>query len=111
MSDPISDAVTGAKIPVGHVVANIFTWVQDNFWPAFDALEAVLSHVVDGLSAALLWPHPLVLVLLFGAITWLLQRNWVAVALVAGCALFLASDLSAYCTGTEVDVNGGSLIH
>ncbi|MBB1492947.1 glucose 1-dehydrogenase [Paracoccus sp. MC1854] len=30
---------------------------------------------------------------------------------VAGCALFLASDISAYCTGTEVDVNGGSLIH
>ncbi|WP_299843804.1 SDR family NAD(P)-dependent oxidoreductase [uncultured Jannaschia sp.] len=30
---------------------------------------------------------------------------------VAGCCLFLASDLSAYCTGTEVDVNGGSLIH
>lgn len=30
---------------------------------------------------------------------------------VAGSALFLASDLSAYCTGTEVDVNGGSLIH
>ncbi len=30
---------------------------------------------------------------------------------VAGCALFLACDLSAYCTGTEVDVNGGSLIH
>ena len=30
---------------------------------------------------------------------------------VAGCALFLASDLSAYCTGTELDVNGGSHIH
>ena len=30
---------------------------------------------------------------------------------VAGCALFLASDLSAYVTGSEVDVNGGSLIH
>ena len=30
---------------------------------------------------------------------------------VAGCALFLASDLSSYCTGSEVDVNGGSLIH
>lgn len=30
---------------------------------------------------------------------------------VAGCALFLASSLSAYCTGTEVDVNGGALIH
>ncbi|MDB6178465.1 SDR family NAD(P)-dependent oxidoreductase [Paracoccus sp. Z330] len=30
---------------------------------------------------------------------------------VAGCAVFLGSDLSAYCTGTEIDVNGGSLIH
>lgn len=30
---------------------------------------------------------------------------------VAGCALFLASALSSYCTGTELDVNGGSLIH
>lgn len=30
---------------------------------------------------------------------------------VAGCCLFLASDLSAYVTGAEVDVNGGALIH
>ena len=30
---------------------------------------------------------------------------------VAGCCLFLASDLSAYVTGSEVDVDGGSLIH
>ncbi len=30
---------------------------------------------------------------------------------VAGCCLFLASDLSSYCTGTEVDPNGGMHIH
>jgi NAD(P)-dependent dehydrogenase (short-subunit alcohol dehydrogenase family) len=30
---------------------------------------------------------------------------------VAGCALFLASELSSYVTGSEVDVNGGSHIH
>jgi NAD(P)-dependent dehydrogenase (short-subunit alcohol dehydrogenase family) len=30
---------------------------------------------------------------------------------VAGCCLFLASNLSAYVTGSEVDVNGGSHIH
>lgn len=30
---------------------------------------------------------------------------------VAGCCLFLASGLSSYVTGSEVDVNGGSLIH
>ncbi len=30
---------------------------------------------------------------------------------VAGCALFLSSELSAYVTGSEIDVNGGALIH
>lgn len=30
---------------------------------------------------------------------------------VAGCCLFLASDLAAFCTGTEVDPNGGAHIH
>jgi NAD(P)-dependent dehydrogenase (short-subunit alcohol dehydrogenase family) len=30
---------------------------------------------------------------------------------VAGAVLFLASDLSGYCTGITVDVNGGMLIH
>jgi NAD(P)-dependent dehydrogenase (short-subunit alcohol dehydrogenase family) len=30
---------------------------------------------------------------------------------VAGCCLFLASELSAYVTGSEIDVNGGSHIH
>lgn len=30
---------------------------------------------------------------------------------VAGCVVFLASDLSAYCTGITLDINGGMLIH
>lgn len=30
---------------------------------------------------------------------------------VAGCCLFLASDLASYVTGSEIDINGGSHIH
>jgi NAD(P)-dependent dehydrogenase (short-subunit alcohol dehydrogenase family) len=30
---------------------------------------------------------------------------------IAGCVLFLASELSAYCTGITLDANGGMLIH
>jgi NAD(P)-dependent dehydrogenase (short-subunit alcohol dehydrogenase family) len=30
---------------------------------------------------------------------------------IAGACVFLASELSAYCTGVTLDVNGGMLIH
>ena len=30
---------------------------------------------------------------------------------VAGCVVFLASELSSYVTGSEIDINGGSHIH
>ena len=30
---------------------------------------------------------------------------------IAGACVFLASDLSLYCTGITLDVNGGMLIH
>lgn len=88
MSDPISDAVTGAKIPIGHVVANAFTWIQDNFYTFFDGVELVLRTAVDSISLALLTPHPLIIIAIFAAITWLLQRNGLAVAIVVVCALF-----------------------
>jgi glycine betaine/proline transport system permease protein len=88
MSDPISDAITGAKIPVGRVVSNAFTWVQDNFWPAFDALELGLRTVIETLASGLMTPHPAFIIGLFALITWALQRNWTAVAIVAVCGLF-----------------------
>lgn len=88
MSDPITDAITGAKIPVGRSVASAFDWVQDNFWPVFDAIEAALSTTIEALQGALSYPHPLILIALFAAITWLLQRKLVSVLIVAGCALF-----------------------
>lgn len=88
MSDPISDAITGAKIPVGRVVSDAFTWVQDNFWPAFDALELGLRTAIDTLATGLMTPHPAIIVAGFAAIAWLLQRNWIAVLIVSVCGLF-----------------------
>ncbi|GAB4264704.1 MAG: choline ABC transporter permease subunit [Pararhodobacter sp.] len=88
MSDPLTDVITNAKIPLGRHVADAFAWVQDNFWPAFDALELVLRTGIDGVSTALLTPPPVVLIVIFAALTYLLQRNWVSVAIVVACALF-----------------------
>jgi glycine betaine/proline transport system permease protein len=88
MTDPVVDAITEAKIPVGRVVADAFTWVDDNFWRAFEVLERGLSGAIDGLESALSFPHPLILIAIFAAITWLLQRRWISVVIVVICALF-----------------------
>lgn len=88
MTDPITDAIVGAKIPLGRVVANGFAWVEDNFWQAFDTIEFGLRSAIDALQATLNFPHPLVLIAIFGALTWLLQRRWFSVAIVVACALF-----------------------
>ena len=88
MSDPVIDTITNAKIPLGRVVADGFTWVEDNFWRAFDTLEGALSAAIDGIQAALSFPHPLILIAIFAGITWVLQRRLVSVIIVTICALF-----------------------
>ena len=88
MLDPISDAITGAKIPLGRSVANAFDWLQDSFIGFFDGMEMGLRQAVTLLSTALNTPHPIIMIALFGALTWVLQRKLTPVLIVMGCALF-----------------------
>ncbi|MCC5970646.1 MAG: choline ABC transporter permease subunit [Pararhodobacter sp.] len=88
MLDIVQDAITDAKIPVGRGVATGFTWLQDNFVGFFDSVEYGLRQGIDGLLTALSTPHPLIIIALFAAITWVLQRRLVPVVIVTACALF-----------------------
>jgi glycine betaine/proline transport system permease protein len=89
VNDPVTSAITGSKIPVGRTVAQAFNWVQDNFITAFDAIEVGMSAAIGALGAALQMPHPLALIAVFCGLTWVLQRRWAAVVIVAVCALFI----------------------
>ncbi len=89
MSDPVIDAITGAKLPVGRSVAAAFDWLQDNFINAFDALEAGMRASIGALGSALQTPHPFIIMAVFCAVTWVLQRRWQAVLVVFVCALFI----------------------
>ncbi|MGL4414567.1 choline ABC transporter permease subunit [Roseinatronobacter monicus] len=88
MSDFLTKPITDAKIPVGRSVANAFEWLQDTFITAFDGLEAGLRGIIGLLASALQTPHPFAVIAGFCAITWVLQRKLVPVAIVAACALF-----------------------
>ena len=88
MSDPLTQPILDAKIPVGQSVAAAFDWVQDTFVRAFDGLEAGLRAIIELLSNALQTPHPFIIIAGFAALTWLLQRRLAPVLIVTACALF-----------------------
>ncbi len=70
------DWLTDNKIPVGKMAKSAFDWLQDNFEFFFDWLAFVMESLIDGILAVLEWPHPLVVIAVFVALTWYLQRSW-----------------------------------
>jgi glycine betaine/proline transport system permease protein len=70
------DWLTDHKIPVGKVAKAIFDWLNNNLGPLFDAISAVMEWLIGAILWVLQTPHPLVIIALFLALTWYLQRNW-----------------------------------
>ena len=70
------DWLTEYKIPVGKVAKAIFTWMNDNLGWLFDGISAVMEAMIDGILWLLQTPNPFVIIGLFIAMTWALQRNW-----------------------------------
>jgi glycine betaine/proline transport system permease protein len=64
------------KIGVGKGAKAVFDWMNSNLGGAFDAISAVLEAVIDGILWLLQTPHPLIIVALFVALTWALQKSW-----------------------------------
>jgi glycine betaine/proline transport system permease protein len=68
--------LTDNKIPVGKVAKTINDWMSDNLGGLFDAISAVMEALIDAILWCLQSPHPLVIVALFMALAWYLQRSW-----------------------------------
>ena len=74
--DWLTGWLTDYKIPVGKGAKAIFTWMNDNLGGMFDAISAGLEAMINGILWLLETPHPFVIIAIFVAITWVLQRNW-----------------------------------
>lgn len=83
------DWLTGWKIPVGRWAALSFDWLQANLSWVFEGLSAFFDALIGGVLWLLQTPHPLVVVAIFVALTWLLQRSWRICLLVLLCFLFI----------------------
>ena len=70
------DWLTDYKIPVGKSAKAAFDWLNDNAEPLFDALSDAMEALIDAILWVLQTPHPLVVVAVFLALTYALQRSW-----------------------------------
>lgn len=77
------------KIPMGDWSEAAVDWLKDNARGFFDTLSDTLEWMIDGIVWLLSAPPPLIIVLIFVAITWGLQRSWKVCLLVAFCLLFI----------------------
>lgn len=86
--DPM-DWITGTKIPVGRTAKQVFDWLQDNLAVAFDAVGDAMAALIGGILWVFQAPHPLMVVAVFVALTWVLQRSWKICLLVLLGFLFI----------------------
>ena len=70
------DWLTDYKIPVGKTAKAVFEWMNANLGGVFDAISVVMEAMIDGILWLLQTPHPLVIVAIFIALTWVLQHSW-----------------------------------
>jgi glycine betaine/proline transport system permease protein len=83
------DWLTATKIPVGAWARDGVEWLTANAAWFFDALSTWVTRLIDGILWVLNWPPPLVVILVFAAIAWMLQRSWSTVAIVVLGFLFV----------------------
>ncbi|MBM3615655.1 MAG: choline ABC transporter permease subunit [Alphaproteobacteria bacterium] len=68
--------LTDNKIPVGKMAKTINDWLNDNLGGFFDLVSLVMEALIDAILWCLQNPHPLVIIALFMALAWYLQRSW-----------------------------------
>ena len=81
--------LTDTKIPVGDTARIAFDWLQTNAAWFFDGLSTGMEAVIDAMLWAFQSPPPLVIVALFAALAWVLQRDWKTCLLVVLGFLFI----------------------
>ncbi len=83
------DWLTENKIPIGKWAKSIFDWLNNNFAFFFDALSDAMEALIDGILWVLEAPHPFIIIAVFAALTFALQRSWKTPLLIVLGFLFI----------------------
>ena len=83
------DWLTDTKIPVGRTAGQLFDWLQTNGAWFFDGLSAAMRALIDSVLWLFQTPHPLIVVAVIVAFSYVLQRRWTLCLFVAAGFLFI----------------------
>ncbi|MGR3322349.1 MAG: ABC transporter permease subunit, partial [Pseudooceanicola sp.] len=83
------DWLTENKIPVGRWAGTAFDWLEARGGVVFDAISEGGEAMIEGLLWLLQTPHPFIVIAVFVALTWVLQRSWAICLLVAVGFVFI----------------------
>lgn len=83
--------ITETKIPVGKTAEAVFEWLQINGAWFFDGLAVAMEALIDGVLWVLQGPPPLMIIAVFGLITFVLQRSWRTAGFVVLGLLFIVN--------------------
>ncbi|MEO8244082.1 MAG: choline ABC transporter permease subunit [bacterium] len=80
---------TDYKIPLGSWADTIFIWMKTHLSGLFNVIADVLENMINGFLWLLQTPNPLIIIAIFVALAWVLQRNWKICLFVAVGFLFV----------------------
>jgi len=81
-------------IPVGRFFEIIIQWMIDNWSGFFDAVTVTVRATLNAFETALMFPHPLIMIVLLSAVAWYISGRGVAAFTVAG--LFLIEGMGLW---------------
>lgn len=77
------------KLPVGDLASALFEWIRTHAEGFLDMVSIAMENTIDSVLWLLQTPHPLIVIAVFVAITWILQRSWKTCLLVGLGFLFI----------------------
>ncbi|MDZ7721894.1 MAG: proline/glycine betaine ABC transporter permease [candidate division KSB1 bacterium] len=74
-------------LKIGKGFEAIITWLTANLGPVFDAISNAISGLLQAFEGLLLWPHPMIVIVLFTILAWITAKRGIALFTLIGMFL------------------------
>ena len=81
------------RIPIGRWADGLFDWIDSDLGFLLDLFRTVMGSTINALIDLLMWPSPLVMIVIFALIAWLFASWRMAITTAVGFLLIVSMNL------------------